>query len=302
MNIFYGYDKNYVDVTDIAMNQCYSNGTIYIPKHDNARANILGDPFFGNKKSIKVIIDGKETIYDENVDISLEVSDYTPKPITRKYLDLTKLSPTDKLDLIHSNIKFFGGNIKEEYPEQMMVAEFLKSDAKVLELGSNVGRNTMTIASILQDDTQLVTLECNTDTCKILDRNRQLNGFNFHIEGSALSANKLFLSGWDTYLEGNQPKESVEINTITWVDLNNKYNIVFDTIIADCEGSLYYIFNDFPNILDNIKVIIMENDFHVLEHKQFVDRVLIKNGFNIAKQQSGGWGPCSSFFYQVWTK
>lgn len=302
MNISYGYGDKYIDVTDITFSQCYINGLINIPKDDVNRATIFGDPCYGIKKNIKIVVDGKETIYDDTVDIILETPQKGSVSKTRKYLDLGNLAPIDKLRLIHSNVKFVGGNIRDEYPEQLMAAEFIKPDSKVLELGSNIGRNTMTIASILKDETQFVTLECNAETCKMLDNNRKLNGFNFHIEPSALSRKKLYLRGWDCFTEENKPSDAVEINTITWENLNEKYGIQFDIIVADCEGAMYNIFIDFPNILDNIHTVIMENDYHVLEHKQYVDKILYRNGFDIKQQSCGGWGCCKDFFYQVWTK
>ena len=36
---------------------------------------------------------------------------------------------------------------------------------------------------------------------------------------------------------------------------------------------------DMPNILNNIKLIIMENDYNDISHKHFIDDVLIKNRF-----------------------
>jgi hypothetical protein len=53
--------------------------------------------------------------------------------------------------------------------------------------------------------------------------------------------------------------------------LGKKYNIDFDTLVLDCEGAFYYILNDFPEILENIKTIFVENDYNDIEHKNFVD-------------------------------
>lgn len=96
----------------------------------------------------------------------------------------------------------------------------------------------------------------------------------FHIEPAALSKRKLIQCGWDS-----KPSEILEegyswINTITFKQLRSKYNIKFDTLVLDCEGAFYYILLDMPEILDNIKLIIMENDYHVSEHKEYIDNVL----------------------------
>ena len=68
-----------------------------------------------------------------------------------------------------------------------MVINYLKSDDKVLEIGSNIGRNTLVISSILNDSMNLVTLESDYNICEQLIENKNINNFKFHIENSALS-------------------------------------------------------------------------------------------------------------------
>jgi hypothetical protein len=81
------------------------------------------------------------------------------------------------------------------------------------------------------------------------------------------------------------------VNTITLDQLNRKYNIQFDTLVLDCEGAFYYILMDMPEILDNIKLIIMENDYLNFSEKQYIDDVLIKNNFYRDYVETGGWQP-----------
>ena len=59
---------------------------------------------------------------------------------------------------------------------------------------------------------------------------------------------------------------------------------------------------DMPEILDNINLIIMENDYEDYNHKLFIDDVLRKNNFNVVYQEKGGWGPCYHAFFEVWKK
>jgi len=56
------------------------------------------------------------------------------------------------------------------------------------------------------------------------------------------------------------------VKTITYDDLKLKYKINFDTLVLDCEGAFYYILMDMPEILENIKLIIMENNYHNFSH------------------------------------
>jgi hypothetical protein len=60
-----------------------------------------------------------------------------------------------------------------------------------------------------------------------------------------------------------------------------------------------------PEILENIKLIVMENDYLDLTHKQYIDDVLKQNGFYVDYVESGGWGsgtPCYTNFYEVWKR
>ena len=57
-----------------------------------------------------------------------------------------------------------------------------------------------------------------------------------------------------------------------------------------------------PEILTNIKLIIMENDYYDILKKKYVDKILIENNFYKIYSEGGGWGPCASFFYEIWKK
>jgi hypothetical protein len=46
----------------------------------------------------------------------------------------------------------------------------------------------------------------------------------------------------------------------------------------------------------------MENDYHDINKKQYIDSVLISNKFYREHSESGGWGPCYSNFFEVWKK
>jgi hypothetical protein len=59
---------------------------------------------------------------------------------------------------------------------------------------------------------------------------------------------------------------------------------------------------DIPQILNNINLIIMENDYYDISHKNYVDEVLKNNKFYLFYKESGGWGPCFGNFFEVWRK
>ena len=210
----------------------------------------------------------------------------------------------ERLNNIHKHLKIDFGSLQDEYPEQLMVAKYLKGDEKVLEIGGNIGRNTLVIAYILnqQNNNDFVTIETNPDDVWKLKHNRDLNGFQFHVESAALSARRLIQKGWNT-----MPSDTLEdgyffIDTITWGDLLNKYNIIFDTLILDCEGAFYYILQDAPEILDNMKLIIVENDYCDANKKRYVDEKLKESGFFLDYSAPHPWAKDDTNFYEVWKK
>ena len=49
----------------------------------------------------------------------------------------------DKIQSIHSRLKITHGTLDEEFPEQKMAVRYLTGNEKVLEIGGNIGRNSL---------------------------------------------------------------------------------------------------------------------------------------------------------------
>lgn len=302
MKIEYGTQDHQIDVTTICYNTLRIKDWIIIPHDDLARAKYFTDPLYGVLKSIFVTHDDQTTVYDHTQNVYINISSNL---ISTTILDSVLLYQDEinkKLSTIHSTLQIQHGTFQDEFPEQRMVARYLTGSEKVLELGGNIGRNSLVIASILGDNPNFVVLECDTGIAAQLTENRDLNHFTFSIEPSALSKRPLIQRGWetivsDTILDGYKP-----VSCITYHDLVAKYNIDFDTLVADCEGALYYILQDMPEMLDHISLIIMENDYHDINHKNEVDRILKEKNFVVDYVESGGWGPCYANFFEVWKK
>jgi FkbM family methyltransferase len=211
-------------------------------------------------------------------------------------------NPVERLNELHKKINFIGGNLKDEYPEQTFSIKFIKPNAKVLELGANIGRNTVVIATLLDDDKNLVTLECDLDSVKLLNENKTRNNYNFNIEPCALSKIKLIRNGWTTEPSDILKYGYKEVNIITWEELKNKYAIEFDTLVCDCEGALYYILRDFPDFLDNFKHIILENDFLNIEHEIFTFETILSKGFRIEYSEPLFWMNIDKKFFYIYFK
>jgi FkbM family methyltransferase len=284
------------------------SGMVEIPSGDSNRAQLLGDPLHGVVKHLKIIIRGEETIYDESdpclIDTTgLDLSSFElPGRNDSWWPQLEAASPTQKLDIIHQNIRFMGGSIRDEYPEQLMVATFLQPDMKVLEIGSNIGRNTLTIASLLADQSNLVTLESDAETCRLLEVNRRANRYEFKIENAALSYRKLIQRGWNTIPSDEVLPGYKAVPTITFQELEAKHQIQFDTVVADCEGALYWILLDYPELFQHINLLMVENDYNDPVQKSTVDAIVRASGLKRIYSKPGPWGPSADCFYEVWRR
>jgi FkbM family methyltransferase len=295
MRIYYGITNHLLDITNICKEKFTNNNIISLPNGDYARSHYFTDPLYGVHKKIFIENNDSLTEYDECTQIKINILDNTITTVTDSDIN-------DRIQNIHSNLKINYGSFNDELPEQKMAVIYLTGNEKVLEIGGNIGRNSLIIASILKNNKNLVTLESDINIGKQLIENRDLNGFDFHIECSALSKRKLIQNHWNTIPSDTLKEGWNWINTVTLESLKKKYNIEFDTLVLDCEGSFYYILMDMPEILNNINLIIMENDYFDISHKNYIDKILTKNNFHVDYIESGGWGPCCNNFFEVWKR
>lgn len=313
--IIYGVEGSYKDISEYVLQHCVFQGKICIPSDDNLRAFIFGDPCFGKVKHVIIQVDDEHSFfYSDKQPVRYTLSNHIPiQDKKQEYKNIfSGKEPIEKIREIHSKLHFVDGSLSDECNEQVMVATYLKSNAKVLELGSNIGRNTVMISSLLEDDKNLVTLECDPISVYSLWKNRFVNKMSFEIEPCALSYHKLIQKGWvtipsDIVLEGYK-----EVKTITFEEIENKYQIQFDTLIADCEGALYYILKDSEAIMQNLHTVILESDFFDAEHKKYISDVFTKYGLKCIHSEPLTGHPdyimnkfpkeCRDSFYEVWQK
>ena len=307
--IKYGTQANNIDVTKIALEKCSNNNIIFISRCGNERNLIFTDPSHGKQKKIFIRLNKVNYEFDNRLNIYIDtlnklVFSDTNVPNSIQNMFVCSMEPTIRHFRLKNQLKIDFGNFDEELPEQLMACKYLTGNEKVLEIGGNIGRNSLIIGSILnsKNNDNFVVLECNSDSYNKLIHNRDINNLKFNIFNGALSKRNLIQIGWDTMvsdviLEGWSP-----VNTITFEDLSNKFNINFDTLIIDCEGAFYYILLDMPEILNNANLIIIENDYRTYEHKICMDNILKKNNFYVHYSEAGGWGDFYNNFYEVWKK
>ncbi len=289
MKILYGIENNNIDITNFCINNLLNNNIINIPSTEKTRNSLFSDPCPNINKKVFV----------QNNEHSLFIECSHDKDLN------IHIKNSDNIINIHKQLSINHGSFNEELPEQRLSYNFLTGNEKVLEIGGNIGRNSLVIAKLLNDSKNLVVLESDKNNAEKLNENKKINNFNFHIENKALSSKKLIQKGWKSKIS------DVLIDGYFWVDTCNynyiidKYNIIFDTLILDCEGAFYYILNDFPEILNNINLIIMENDYEDINYYNYVKNTLISNDFiciYVEYLPQATKFPCINRFFEVWKK
>lgn len=212
------------------------------------------------------------------------------------------------IEKLHAKLSLKGGFFSEELVEQEMSVLYIKPEDVVLELGGNIGRNSLIIASLLTDPAQqLVVIESDPVSCEILNENRDRNGFDFRTYPMALSKRPLLQWGWDTkpYDEQSLSDGWKPVVSISYEELREQTGLRFNTLVCDCEGALYYILMDEPDFLNGIEKILMENDFWGDDDKeQVVHNLFRQKGFHPVFSRDLGppYGGFRANFWQVWLR
>jgi FkbM family methyltransferase len=217
-----------------------------------------------------------------------------------------------KLLEVHGALAFTPPDgLQTEIPEQLMACRHIEPDDIVLELGGSIGRNSCVINSLLTNKTHHVVVEPSSTELDTLKLNRDTNNLGFHIEHSAISDIPLYSLAW--YTVKTQIEGSVEVSTITYDDLYSKYNLRFNVLVIDNEGNFVDTLRVYPNILNNIKTLIIEHDFNSNEDLQYFSKHLMENNFAMVdtygKEEKFGpgmnWGDgvvTDPIFVSVWKR
>ena len=68
------------------------------------------------------------------------------------------------------------------------------------------------------------------------------------------------------------------IPSFTLEEIENKYNLKFNTIVADCEGFLEQFFDENPHLYSQISLIIFEQDYaNKCNYKKIIDNLILNH-------------------------
>lgn len=149
--------------------------------------------------------------------------------------------------------------------EQYLAEQCIMENDVVLELGARYGSVSCIINSKLKNKKNQVVVEPDCRVWNALENNKIYNRCEFNIIKGFISNKKLDLINLNqcnggygsTYIENNNTK----ILSYTLDEIEKKYNLLFNVLVADCEGFLEVFFDENPYFYDNLRLIIFEADY-----------------------------------------
>ena len=150
-----------------------------------------------------------------------------------------------------------------ELSEKYLIEKYLDKTDKILELGGCLGVISLITNSILNIKSNHIVLEIDELKFKYLKLNKHVNEAKFHIINGAISDNNKMYYMPSSNFWGGQITDSVKntksINTYNINEIEDEFQIKFNTLIMDIEGGEIEIFE--KQDLKYIKKIIFENHY-----------------------------------------
>jgi FkbM family methyltransferase len=181
---------------------------------------------------------------------------------------------------------------KCEVDEQRLAREYVPKNARVLELGARYGTVSCIISSILDDPTKHVAVEPDISVAAALIHNKLTHNSKFNIVFGAISRTPLFLDFTCGYGNHTIPSDRSTIETFTLEEIEKRYDVTFDCLVADCEGFLEQFFRENPTFALKLNIVIFEMDCPERCNYDFVKQVL----------RDAGLHPVIDEFQSVWVR
>lgn len=167
---------------------------------------------------------------------------------------------------------------ESEYPEQCLSYTYVDPESTVLELGARYGSVSCIINKRLTNKGNQVSVEPDSVVWTALEDNIRKNDCSIQLHKGFVSKKLRGLLPYGyaatSYVDNNSsiPSASVE-------DLEEKYGLKFDTLVADCEGFLEEFFDEHPHLYDQLKTVIFEADYPNKCNYEKIRKSLKEHGF-----------------------
>ena len=190
--------------------------------------------------------------------------------------------------------EYFNHRISE-MTEQQQSAKYIGPKSVVLELGARYGTVSCVINKQLDVPTNQVSVEPDLRVQSALYDNMVENECNFHIINGFVSNSPMHFTNIDTNCGYGLTSERCESGTIPSYrlkDIELKYNLKFDTVVADCEGFLEQFFDENPQLYSQTSLILFEMDYpERCNYNNIIDNLILHKFIQL---EDG--------FHQVWKK
>lgn len=180
-----------------------------------------------------------------------------------------------------------------ERDEQLQAENYLTSECVVLELGARYG----TVSCIINKKVgaNMVVVEPDVRVQDALEKNMKANGCDFNIIKGVISRVPLELTqinSYDGYGATTVKSEVSSIPNFTLEKIESNYNLVFNTLVADCEGFLEQFLDENPKLYNQLSLILFEKDYPNKCNYEKIEHTLRANGFTCL----------DGSFHSIWKK
>jgi FkbM family methyltransferase len=166
------------------------------------------------------------------------------------------------MDFLNENGQRVDAHIFET-TEQEQASKYITEDCVVLELGARYGSVSCVINKKLKNPLNQVSVEPDSKVWDCLENNMISNGCNFNILKGVISKVPLELTQHPVFVGYGNQTVAVETSTLpnfTLEEVEQNYNLKFDTLVADCEGFLGKFLEENPKLYEQLNLIMFEKD------------------------------------------
>ena len=185
-----------------------------------------------------------------------------------------------------------------EKEEQIAAAKYITKNCVVLELGARYGAVSCIINKMIENPSNQVSIEPDERVWAALEDNMMRSNCEFSVVKGMISKRPMGL-----HLAGSATTafhvERSNIPHYTIEEIEAKYGLVFDTLVADCEGFLEIFFDENPKLYDQLNLIIMEKDYPQKCNYAKIAANLTQHNFVLIESKLY---PNSTVGLQVWRK
>ena len=156
-------------------------------------------------------------------------------------------------------------HLEYERDEQLLVSQYVSENDVVLELGARYGSVSCIINKIIKNPLNQVSVEPDNTVWDALEKNKQINNCSFYIHKGIISEKKydLKLNGYGSTIDITNvlnDKQSINVKNISLKELQNEKGLLFNVLVADCEGFLEVFLNENNFLYEQLDKIIFECD------------------------------------------